>query len=212
MRDRLKNLLTAIAANPSLEARWLNTLSVLEFIGARKIARTVAERHPSVEVLGHWADETRHALAFKELAIAANGGVDPNEYLCPEAARRYMHDLDHALAAWLGRAASLQLCYLLTTSAIERRAMQVYPLLKATASSAQIREAVGRIVVEEQAHRRTIEEACIAALARCGLSFDEALEIEARCYSALLDALEQAIGAPDLPATALEARPAQPPL
>lgn len=193
MRERLKDVLAAIALDRSLEARWLNTLSLLEYIGARKIAKTVAEKHPDASVLGHWADETRHALAFKELATSLNGGTDPGEYLCAEAGARYMQELDHALAAWLGPDASLRLCYLLTTSAIEQRAMQVYPLIKATSGHPEVREAVGRIVVEEQSHRRTIEEACVQSLAAKGRSFSEALAIEERCYGTFLLALEEAV-------------------
>ena len=53
MHGRLKQVLARISETPEVEARWLNTVSLLEFTGARKIGRTVADRHPSLEVLQH---------------------------------------------------------------------------------------------------------------------------------------------------------------
>lgn len=68
MRERIKSALRKIIADERVEARWLNTISYLEYVGARKIFRSVATSHPSVSVLDHLADETRHAAAFKVLA------------------------------------------------------------------------------------------------------------------------------------------------
>ncbi len=166
MRSRIAEVLRRICEDRALEARWLNTVSLMEFVGARKISRTVADRHPSREVLQHLADETRHALAFKQLACDVAGG-EVTEYLCPEAAATYFQTLDRALAEWaralLGRD-DVQLNYLLTTTMIELRAMQIYPMLKAASKHPNVREELGRVVVEEQSHRREIEERCEAWL------------------------------------------------
>jgi hypothetical protein len=195
MRDRIQAVLRQLAQTPRLEARWLHTLSLMEFIGARKISRTVADRHPSLEVLGHLADETRHAYAFKRLSVEV-AGAEVTDALCPEAAARYFQALDHELAAWATAhtgAPDVYLHYLLTTTTIERRAMVLYPLYKAASRHPAVREELGRVVTEEQGHRRTIEDACVARLSAVGASLDEALALEERLFGAFIGELEAAV-------------------
>ena len=67
-REQLKRLLDRVTGDPNREARWLNTLSFLEFVGARKIAAFMGGRYPDLQVLEHWADETRHALVLRQTA------------------------------------------------------------------------------------------------------------------------------------------------
>lgn len=195
MRDQLQELLRQITRTPELEARWLHTVSLMEFIGARKISRTVADRHPSLDVLNHLADETRHAFAFKRLATEVAGG-ECSGYLCPEAAGRYFQSLDHELATWatsLTGSSDVYLHYLLTTTTIERRAMVLYPLYKAATRHPSVREELGRVVVEEQSHRRAIEDACIARLREVNGSLETALAVEERLFGAFLGELERAL-------------------
>ncbi len=195
MRERIQAVLKQIAAEPALEARWLNTVSLLEFIGARKISRTVADRHPTREVLEHLADETRHALAFKRLACELAGG-EISEYLCPQEAATWFQTLDRELAAWasqvLGRE-DVKLNYLLTTTLIEQRAMLLYPLYKAATRQASVRTELGRVVTEEQSHRIAIEETCKQRLAEAGVADLSAPKaIEEQLFGELLSALERA--------------------
>lgn len=195
MRDRLQALLHQITRNPELEARWLHTVSMMEFIGARKISRTVADRHPSLDVLNHLADETRHAFAFKRLSTEV-AGREISDYLCPEAAARYFQSLDHELAAWasaLTGETDVYLHYLLTTTTIERRAMVLYPLYKAATSHPFVREELGRVVIEEQSHRRAIEDACLTRLREVNGSLETALAVEERLFGAFLGVLEEAL-------------------
>ena len=196
MHVRLKQVLTRISESSEREARWLNTVSLLEFTGARKIGRTVADRHPSLDVLQHLADETRHALAFKRLAVEV-AGREITEYLCLEAAVTYFQTLDRSLAAWaasvLGRE-DLRLNYLLTTTLIEQRAMQVYPLYKAATGQAVVKEELGRIVAEEQRHRRSIEEVCSEVLGAAGTDLTRPQAIEVALFEGLLAALEEEVG------------------
>jgi hypothetical protein len=193
MRERIQAVLKQIAAEPTLEARWLNTLSLLEFIGARKISRTVADRHPSLEVLGHLADETRHALAFKRLACEV-AGTEISEYLCPQEAAAWFQTLDRELAAWTTRAVGhedVRLNYLVTTTLVEQRAMVLYPLYKAATRQAAVRAELGKVVTEEQSHRREIEQTCQRLLAEAGVPDLSALKaLEERLFDGFLSALE----------------------
>jgi len=212
MNRRLKDVLARIAELPEREARWLNTVSLLEFTGARKISRTVADRHPTLEVLQHLADETRHALAFKRLATEV-AGREVTGYLCLEAAATYFQTLDRALSSWatqtLGRE-DVRLNYLLTTTLIEQRAMQVYPLYKAATRHPVVKEELGKIVAEEQSHRRSIETVCIEALAAAGTDLDQPLAIEARLFEAMLAALERELSTPPVHAARHEDAPTSP--
>jgi hypothetical protein len=167
MRERLRTVLQHIVADATCEARWLNTLSLLEFVGARKIGRTMAHHHPTVEVLAHWSDETRHAHAFKRLALdrvaSASNNQAQHDYLCANAATAWFQTLDHELAALATRAIGREdseLNYLLTTTLVEQRAMQLYPLYKSVATDPSVRSELGQIIVEEQGHRVHIEEKC----------------------------------------------------
>lgn len=193
MRERLKHFLSRVTLNPTLEAGWLHTVSLLEFTGARKISRTVADHHPSLDVLEHLADETRHALAFKRLAEEV-GGAPAQRYLCAPEGGAYIQKLDRALSTWsekvLGRHDE-RAFYLLTTTLIERRAMQLYPLYRATTSQECVREELRKVITEEQNHRVSIENECLALHAPHGL--EEPLAIEERLFGEFLTALEGAV-------------------
>lgn len=197
MRQRIKAVLRAVANDYRTESRWLHTLSYLEFVGARKIGRTVASSHPTVDVLDHLADETRHAAAFKKLAAHVIG-AEPTDYLCREAAGLYFHKLDRELAAWTAELVGGEhpiLNYLVVTSMIERRAMELYPLYRTSTDDAAVRDELQAIVVEEQDHRVRIERECIALLGEYGVSDLTAPEtVEATYFAEFWSVLENELG------------------
>lgn len=192
----MKEFLEKIAAKPSLEARWLNTLSLLEYIGARKIGKTFSKMHPPIEVLEHHADETRHAYAFKRLSAVVSGGEDLG-YLCSEEAIDYFQTLDKTLSEWMtkltGRNDSNQ-NYLIVTSIVERRAMKLYPLYRRITRNGFVRDELKRVIEEENAHRRSIEEACLKILNRNDVpDFEECERMEDALFLKFQDALENSI-------------------
>lgn len=65
MREQVSRALQTITSNPRTEAWWLHTLSYLEFVGARKISRSIASTHPSADVLDHLADEARQSSTLR---------------------------------------------------------------------------------------------------------------------------------------------------
>lgn len=157
----MKTLLTTIVKHPLLEARWLNTLSLLEFIGARKISKTVCQDYPSRDILAHYADEVRHANVFKQLGDTV-AGFPYEDTLCTDAAVSYFQLLDKTLSEWLGHVSGVNNAYqnyLLVTRVIERRAMRLYPLYKSLTCSDAVRAGLGGIIHEEAGHLHTIEDA-----------------------------------------------------
>lgn len=191
MREKLKNVLEEITSARVLEAEFLHTLALLEFIGARKISRTMGERFPFLDVLDHLADETRHAAALKRLAVDVFGG-EPG-YLAAEAAKAYFYRLDREMAAWvedLVGKSDVELTYFLVTTMIERRAMILYPLYRRVTATQSVRDELRAIIVEEQGHRVAIEAACMSRLQAHGVtSFAAPEAVEQAFFAQFLDAL-----------------------
>lgn len=128
----LAAFLRTVTADRGLHVRWLNTLSLLEFMGARKIARSAQAKNLDETFLRHLAEEARHAHFFKRMALriqatgdATNGDATsdnaalpdnldrtsadprdltyaPRHLLAPAAAARYFHGLDAAVRRALG--------------------------------------------------------------------------------------------------------------
>ena len=155
----MKATLQKIASSKKLETRWLNTLSLLEYIGARKISKTVCLGHPSLEIMQHYADETRHAYIFRKLSANLAGGKTAG-YLCPDEATSYFQMLDTFVAEWLseitGKDDPYQ-NYLFVTCMIERRAMKMYPLYMASTKNSGVKNELQEIIKEEACHRDIIE-------------------------------------------------------
>lgn len=191
-----KDILEKIALRPEAESRWLNTLSLLEYIGARKIGKTFSKMHPSLEVLQHHADETRHAYAFKRLSAIVSGGVDLG-YLCSDEAVDYFETLDKTLSEWMtrltGKADPFQ-NYLLVTAVIERRAMKLYPLYRKITRNGFVRDELKQVVDEEANHRRLIEAECLKILNPNDVpDFEECDRMEETLFAKFQAAVESAV-------------------
>lgn len=199
----MKELLKKIAQNPAIEARWLNTLSLMEHIGARKIGKTVCEDHPTEEILRHYADETRHASAFKKLAnelapkgpsLGAGGEC---QYLCHDEAISYFQMLDSTVTEWLTDLLKKEdpyANYVLVTCLVERRAMKLYPLYKKATKQKVVEEELEKIIEEETSHRHVIEIALKKILAGSDLKgLDHCEEIEEKLFDVFLASLTAAI-------------------
>jgi len=188
----MKEILQIITSDTTLEARWLNTLSLLEHIGARKISKTVAQTHPTLQILEHYADETRHAYAFKSLSVQLSKNSS-GDYLCKDEAITYFQSLDRQVAAWLQEnidPLDQYPNYLLTTSLIERRAMQLYPLYRDVTAQDSVRAELDRIIQEETNHRSGIDRKIRDVLAAAGYKLDDIWPIEEKLFRDFLTALE----------------------
>jgi hypothetical protein len=196
IRAAMKEFLEPIVRNQLHEARWLNTLSLLEYIGARKIGKTFSKFHPSIDILEHHADETRHAYGFKRLSIILAGGTDCG-YLCSEAAIDYFQELDKKLTEWILRVTQNMDTfqnYLIVTAVIERRAMKLYPLYRKMTSNGLVREELKRVIEEESSHKRSIEEECLKILNRNDVpDFEECDQIEEQLFQIFAETLKQAM-------------------
>src|ERR1700712_1307162 len=76
----LNTLLSKIIADNQLHAKWLNTLSLMENTGARKISASEDPLTVTYIILKHAAEEHRHAFNLKKQPTANAQPTLPNIY------------------------------------------------------------------------------------------------------------------------------------
>src|ERR1700743_4022911 len=155
-------LLSIIINNNQLHARWLNTLSLMENTGARKISASEDSETVTYIILKHAAEEHRHAFYLKkqiEKIKAENCPTYANEYLiAPKSSKYYLNQLDVDVCRYLKRELGLKgkelrfAAYLLVTYAIEVRADELYPVYQEELDRVSSKINVKSIILEEEGH------------------------------------------------------------
>ncbi len=197
--DRLlAELLSRLAAAPALHARFLNTLSLLEYVGARKIYKSQPAGRFTVELLEHVVEEGRHALVLKKLAIRLGGDAvrtyDSEGLLSGADATRYMQTLDHAaetdleLSGFPAGEERTWINYLLTTLLIEERADSLYPVYEPILTALGHGGVAAAIVAEEKRHLRDVFESLTSGDPRRDERLERLRPVERRAFAALVSA------------------------
>ena len=158
----LEELLDHIVNNDELHARFLNTLSLQENIGARKISANERPETSTYMVLKHAAEEHRHAFYLKKqiarLNVSACPTYEPDYLLAPYSSKYYLNMLDLLTSRYLKNTLQLQgtglkfAAYLLVTYAIEVRADLIYPIYQEVLNKHKSKVSVRSIIIEEQGH------------------------------------------------------------
>jgi len=158
----LSTLLPLIVADNALHAKWLNTLSLMENTGARKISASEDPQTVTCIILKHAAEEHRHAFYLKKQLEKT--GIDtcptyaPEYLLAPTYSKYYLNQLDIQVCRYLKQALRLSgtelrfAAYLLVTYAIEVRADDLYPVYQQALDDAGSRVNVKSIILEEEGH------------------------------------------------------------
>jgi len=189
----LSNILPTIIADNKLHGRWLNTLSLMENTGARKISASEDPVTVTYIILKHAAEEHRHAFYLKKQIEKAGKNLCPtyaDVYLvAPAHSKYYLNVLDVEVSRYLKKELGLSgkelrfAAYLLVTYAIEVRADELYPVYQAALDNAGSKVNVKSIILEEEGH---LEE-MIAQLHKFSpdwqLHADKAVEIETRLFN-----------------------------
>src|SRR6202789_4659221 len=100
----LTHLLNNIIANDSLHARWLNTLSLMENTGARKISASEDPNTVTYIILKHAAEEHRHAFYLKKQIEKTGEELTtyaPEYLLAPGYSKYYLNQLDIDVCRYL---------------------------------------------------------------------------------------------------------------
>lgn len=158
----LSTILPNIIADKQLHARWLNTLSLMENTGARKISASEDPVTVTYIILKHAAEEHRHAFYLKKQIEKTEEGLCPTyagEYLlAPAYSKYYLNQLDIDVCRYLKSELKLTgrelrfAAYLLVTYAIEVRADELYPVYQDALDNAGSKVNVKSIILEEEGH------------------------------------------------------------
>lgn len=159
--DSIPQVLQAIITNDKNHALWLNTLSLLEHIGSRKILLTQSSEDTSEMILRHATEEARHALFFKKAARTIQpefrSGYQNSSLVRGTAARIYFAKLDTLVRRNLRKVFTDEktftyLAYLYTTTVIEKRAMVVYTAYDEILNESGSPIRLTNLILEEEGH------------------------------------------------------------
>ena len=187
LEQSFRNFLTRVIQDDTLHGRFLNTLSLLEHIGSRKIMLSHVHRVPNTEVLKHMAEEARHAFFFAHKAEAIlkkpHNDYGDETTLAPAAAKVYFAKLDshieHTITApdknGDRRSASLcerslaasdyknsDACYLWVSLMIELRAHWAYGLYQDVLLQHKKTLSLKSLIAEENLHLAEMFESVMA--------------------------------------------------
>ncbi len=157
----LNKILPTIIADNELHSRWLNTLSLMENTGARKISASEDPLTVTYIILKHAAEEHRHAFYLKK-QLEKTGVMLPTYaagyLLAPGSSKYYLNQLDVDVCRYLKNELNLKgaelrfAAYLLVTYAIEVRADELYPIYQDALDEAGSKVNVKSIILEEEGH------------------------------------------------------------
>jgi hypothetical protein len=199
----LPGVLDRIIARPVWHARFVNTLSRLEYVGVRKILKSRRSERLDQDGLQHILDEAVHALRLKKAAAAlasaapAGGNVvetfADGDTLAGEAGETYLQALDRraeeALAD-LAPDARAEVNYLLTSAAIEVRAQVFYPIYEARLRAAGAPFSVSAISKDEDRHLEEMATRLARALPDWRARLEPLLAAEEALFGRFLGAVE----------------------
>ncbi len=199
----LAEVVDIIVPNHSLHTRWLNSLSMMENTGARKISRYEDPVHTGIIVLKHAAEEARHAYYLKKLI----GKLDPDacpdytypHLLAPIESHHYLNMLDTECSRYLrqqlglsGRALKHG-AYLLVTYSIEVRADMLYGIYQEALTRHSSKVNVKSIIAEEEGHLEEMQKMLVDFHPNWQQFAADACAIEDRLFTTWISAVHAAV-------------------
>ncbi len=193
LKMKLQQIFQTIIQSDNLHARFLNTLSLMENTGARKISASEHKTKVSYLILKHACEEARHAFYLKKqiskLTNIDNFPTYENQFLlAPFASYTYLQSLDIQVCRYLKNTLKSQgdalkfAAYLLVTYSIEVRADELYPIHQSALEEAKSKVNVKSIIVEEEGHLAEMIEQLKAFSPDWELHAEKACEIERRLF------------------------------
>jgi hypothetical protein len=190
---KLQEIFQNIIADDNLHAKFLNTLSLMENTGARKISASEHKTKVSYLILKHACEEARHAFYLKK-QISKVGNLNDfptyeNQYLiAPFASYNYLSLLDIRVCRYLKKTLNLKgedlkyAAYLLVTYSIEVRADELYPIYQMALDEAKSKVNVKSIIVEEEGHLEEMISQLQSFSADWEIHAEKALTIERELF------------------------------
>src|ERR1700744_4586088 len=198
---RFNELLPVIINDNQLHARWLNTLSLMENTGARKISASEDTGNVTYIILKHAAEEHRHAFYLKKQIEKVGESFCPTyarEYLlAPSHSKYYLNYLDVEVCRYLKNELNLSgselrfAAYLLVTYAIEVRADELYPVYQQALDDAGSKVNVKSIILEEEGHLEEMINQLKHFSPEWQLHAQKAVDMETALFNNWLQALDK---------------------
>ena len=196
-------LLSTIINNDQLHARWLNTLSLMENTGARKISACEDPETVTYIILKHAAEEHRHAFYLKkqiEKVKSANCPTYTGDYLiAPKSSKYYLNQLDVDVCRYVKKELGLSgkelrfAAYLLVTYAIEVRADELYPVYQEELDKTGSKVNVKSIILEEEGHLEEMINQLKTFSPDWQMHANRAVEMETRLFYQWIDQLTKEV-------------------
>jgi len=198
-----RQVLDRIVIDPRLHARFVNTLSRLEYVGVRKILKSRRSERIGIDGLQHILDEAVHALRLKKAAVALAGGggagvvtFADDATLAGDAGEGYLQALDRRAEEALldlpeGDRAEAN--YHLTSAAIEVRAQVFYPLYDQCLQANRVGFSVAAISKDEDRHLEEMAVGLERTLPEWRRRLEAVLAAEEALYARFLAAVESAV-------------------
>ena len=153
----LLKILETITCDKKLHAKFLNTLSYLEYIGSRKMLKSLPAFILNKSFLDHINEEVCHSLFLKSLAekLEKNSlGFKEQELIAGDSASHYFQEVDHYTLKF--SFSNTILNYLYTTYAIEQRALVFYSLYNKVLKKKAFSFSLQSILNDEQKHLNNV--------------------------------------------------------
>jgi bacterioferritin (cytochrome b1) len=165
--EQLSSILEKIVTDDAAHAKWLNSLSMMENTGARKISKYEHPVQTNIIVLKHAAEEARHAYYLKKQISKLDAGACPDYaypyLLAPIESHHYLNMLDVEACRYVKSKLHLEGrgmkhgAYLLVTYAIEMRADMLYGIYQDALTKHSSRVTVKSIILEEEGHLQEMQ-------------------------------------------------------
>jgi len=200
---RTRRLLDRIVVDARLHARFVNTLSRLEYVGVRKILKSRRSEQIAIDGLQHILDEAVHALRLKKAAVAlAGAGVgDVQTFadgatLAGDEGEGYLQALDRRAEEALmdlPPTARAEANYHLTSAAVEVRAQVFYPIYDQCLQANRVGFSVSAISKDEDRHLEEMAAGLERSLPGWRGRLEAVLAAEEALYARFLAAVEAAL-------------------
>lgn len=191
-----ETVIAKVRVNQDTHAKFVNTLSLLEYIGARKIIKSQNEADISIDLLAHAAEEIRHAQMLKKIALKMSEGkldsYQEEHLLCGNAGRAYIQAIDHGVEAEM-TTTNPWTNYLIATLLIEERANVLYPFYETILAECGHPGILKAIVREENAHLRDILNYLEKQNPKNLPSLEKLRGLEERAFSKFMEAIEETV-------------------
>ena len=199
--EKLSRIAEKVVVNDDLHAKWLNSLSMMENTGARKISKYEHPVNTTLIVLKHAAEEARHAYYLKkQIGKLTKDGCPDYSYpylLAPIESHHYLNMLDVEACRYLKNKLQLEGralkhgAYLLVTYSIEVRADMLYGIYQEALTRHKSKVNVKSIIAEEEGHLAEMERMLVQFHPEWEKLAADVCAIEVRLFNQWVDAIEK---------------------